>query len=79
MIFSKDKVVQLFFELIYDNVQFRPFIEFSKTNLSTILSNGSSETEFFMSTFNSCRDLKKIQTSQITDYDFNLIAINSFF
>ncbi len=32
-----------------------------------------------MSTFNSCRDLKKIQTSQITDYDFNLIAINSFF
>lgn len=66
MIFSKDKDVRLFVELSYDNLQYHPFIEFSKTALFTILSNGSSETEFIMSTFNSCKDLKK--NSNITNY-----------
>ena len=66
MIFSKDKDVRLFVELSYDNLQYHPFIEFSKTALFTILSNGSSETEFILSIFNSCKDLKK--NSTITNY-----------
>lgn len=77
MIFSKDKDVRLFIEFSDDNLLYYPFIEFTKMALFKILSNGCSEAEFIMTTFNSCKDLKK--NAAITNYRLRFQSDNDQF
>lgn len=57
MIFSQERGLRLFVESTNDNFNFHPFLEFNKSALFRVLSNGLSEMDFVFSILNSLKEL----------------------